>query len=143
MQLALEEAKHAKAVGDLPFGAVIVCGGKVVGRGRAENGSGGDVTAHAELQALRQACETLRTNNLKDCTIYCTNEPCPMCAAGIFQAKIATVFMGATRNNLIALLRPRTIGIDDLAKDSGYEIILQKGLLKDEVLSLFTDIKKS
>lgn len=142
MRFALEEAVRAKSLGDLPFGAVIVCNDKIVGKGRAENNSGGDVTAHAELQALREACQTLKRNNLNDCTMYCTNEPCPMCSAGIFQAKIATVVMGATRADLLTLLRPREIGIDELARDSGYEITLSKGVLKSEVLNLFRDITK-
>ena len=143
MQLAIDEARKAKNAGDLPFGAVIVCRNEVVGRGRVENNSGGDVTTHAELQALRDACKTLKKNILNECIIYCTNEPCAMCAAGIFQAKIATVIIGASRNDLPQLLRSRKLGIDDLADDSGYQITIQKGVLKEKVLDLFTDIHKS
>src|SRR3989338_227175 len=91
MQIALEQAKFAKKLGDLPFGAVIVSNGQVVGKGKCENGTTGDVTDHAEMNALREACKTLKRNELKDCTIYCTNEPCPMCAAALFQAKIPRI----------------------------------------------------
>ncbi len=142
MQAAIEEAKKAKDLGDLPFGAVVVCEGEIVGRGKAEDGTVGDVTAHAELLAVRSACEKLGTNDLQNCMIYCTNEPCNMCAAGIFQAKISQVIIGLTRDDLPRLLRARKIQLDDLARDSGYEIKILKGVLKDQILELFKDIKK-
>lgn len=142
MQLALEQARAAKAAGDLPFGAVIVCDGKVVGVGKCENNTTGDVTDHAEISALRDACKTLHRNNLHDCTIYCTNEPCPMCAAGIFQAKIAHVVVGLTRADLPDLLRPRKILMQQLADDSGYPVEIVTGVLKDEILAEFSNLKE-
>lgn len=137
---ALKEAKRAKSKGDLPFGAVVVCDGKIVGRGGCENNTTGDVTDHAEINALREACKTLKRNKLKNCIIYCTNEPCPMCASAIFQAKIPKVIFGATRNDLSKLLRPRKISINELAKDSGYEIELESGILKEEIIKEFEDL---
>lgn len=122
MRAAIEEAKKAKDAGDLPFGAVIVRNNKIVGRGRVTNNSTGDVTDHAELLALRDACKNLKTNDLHDCVIYCTNEPCMMCAGGIFQANISNVIIGLSRDDLPKLLRPRKLRIDDLAKDSKHEI---------------------
>lgn len=142
MKVAIEEALHAKTNGDLPFGAVVVQNGKIVGKGRAENNTTGDVTDHAELLAIRMACETLNTNDLKDCVIYCTNEPCSMCAAGIFQSNIPKVVMGLSRADLPNLLRPRKIGVDQLAEDSSYPIEIVRGVLKDEILPLFADVKK-
>lgn len=142
MYLAFEEAKKAKARGDWPFGAVIIKGNKVVGKGHVTDKSGGDVTDHAELVALRDACHNLRTNNLAGCLIYCSNEPCMMCAAGIFQAGIGSVFIGVSRDDLPHLLRSRKLRIEDLAQDSRHEIKIQRGLLKDEILTLFDDIKK-
>lgn len=138
---SIEEAKKAKKAGDLPFGAVIVSDGKIVGRGKCENGTIGDVTDHAELLALREACRTLGRNELKDCTIYCTNEPCPMCASGIFQAKIPHVVIGLTRDDLPKLLRPRNIRMKNLADDSGFDIQIETGILKDQVLEQFRDIE--
>jgi tRNA(adenine34) deaminase len=70
MTEALNQAKKAKELGDLPFGTVIVCDGKIVGRGKCENGTVGDVTDHAEILALREACKTLGRNRLQDCTVY-------------------------------------------------------------------------
>jgi tRNA(Arg) A34 adenosine deaminase TadA len=139
---AIEQAKLAKEVGDFPFGAVVVCDGKVMGKGKCEDNTTGDVTDHAELRALRQACRNLGRNNLQDCTIYCTNEPCPMCAAGIFQAKIAHVIFAVTREDLPNILRQRSIRIGDLAKDSGYPVEIQTGVMKDEVMELFKDVVK-
>ncbi len=142
MREAIGEAVKAKEAGDLPFGAVVVKDGEIVAKGRAENNTIGDVTCHAELLAIREACRTLGTNDLSGCIFYCTNQPCNMCAAGIFQANVPKVFMGVTREDLSWFLRPRNIGIDDLAKDSSYEVIIEKGLLKDEILPLFEYLKK-
>jgi tRNA(adenine34) deaminase len=142
MSEAIKEARTAKAAGDLPFGAIIVCDDEVVGKGRCENNTTGDVTDHAELMALREACRTLKRNELKDCTIYCTNEPCPMCAAGIFQAKISNLVIGLTRSDLPGLLRPRKILMKDLADDSGYQVSITTGICKEEILKEFSDVKK-
>ena len=112
MLLAIEQAKKAKETGDLPFGAVVVYKNNVIGSGKAEDKSTADVTAHAELNALREACRKLKTDNLEDCIIYCTNEPCVMCAAGIFQAGILRVVIGASRADLSHILRPRKLSIE-------------------------------
>lgn len=141
MLAALEEARLAKTTGDLPFGAVVVYEGKIVGRGRAQDNTSGDVTDHAELMAVREACKTLGTNNLKECAIYCTNEPCMMCAAGILQAKIPEIIIGASRDDLV-FLRPRRLRIDDLVSDSSFSVRITRGVLKDKVLELFSDVQK-
>lgn len=140
MELALDQAKLAKKMGDLPFGVVIVCNDEVISEGKCENGTIGDVTDHAEMNALRKACRKLGKNKLDDCTIYCTNEPCPMCAAAIFQAKIPNVIVGLTRNDLPNLLRPRKILMKDLAEDSGYPILIKTGVMKKEILELFKNL---
>ena len=136
---SLELAAQAKAAGELPFGATIVCDGKIVGEGRCDEKHQGTVLAHAEATAVDRACKTLGTTKLTNCTIYCTNEPCIMCAAAIFQAKIPRVAIGASRGD-IALLRPRKLGIDDLAKDSGYPIEIIRDVRKPEVVRLFADV---
>ncbi len=142
MLLAIEEAKQAKIAGDLPFGAVVISNGEVISKGRAKNNTTGTVIEHAELLAVNDACKKLKRNSLKDCTIYCTNEPCIMCAAAIFQADIGYVVIGAMRSDLPNLLRPRSINIDALAKDSGHAIEITKGVLKDQILELFSGIEK-
>jgi tRNA(Arg) A34 adenosine deaminase TadA len=136
MHIALEEAKGAKADGELPFGAVVVYKGKIVGRGRCREARRQTVLAHAELEAVDGACHALGTNNLSGCTIYATNEPCPMCAAAIFQAKIAYVVVGASRSDL-PFVRPRKINLETLATDSGYDVTITRGVYKKHVLNLF------
>nr|AIA14784.1 Cytidine and deoxycytidylate deaminase zinc-binding region [uncultured bacterium] len=135
MSKALEQAKEAKQNGELPFGAVIVCDGVVISAGQCREQKEKSVLAHAELEAVGKACRTLATNRLEECTIYCTNEPCPMCSAAIFQAKIATVVIGASRKD-IPSLRPRTIDIQKLADDSGYPITITCGVMRQDVLRL-------
>lgn len=142
MRVAIEEAKASIASGDLPFGAVVVCDGNVVGKGHSENNTTGDVTDHAEFLAIRRACKTLGKNDLSDCVIYCSNEPCLMCAAGIFQAKISKVIIGASRADVSHFLRPRKFSIEHLAEDSGYKIEIIRGVLKEEVLPLFEHLQK-
>jgi tRNA(adenine34) deaminase len=142
MSLAVEEAKQAKREGDLPFGAVVVRNGEVAGKGHTRDTITQDVTEHSELQALQRACKKLGTKDMKDCVIYCTNEPCMMCAAAIFQADIPRVVIGVSRDELSSILRPRKLRIDDLAGDSGYKIEIVRGVLKNEVLELFKDVKR-
>jgi len=141
MFLAIEEAKKAKLNGDWPFGAIIVKNGIVVGKGYTKDKSGGDVTDHAELVAVRDTCRNLKSNNLQGCSIYCTNEPCLMCATGIFQAYIGQVFIGASRDDLSRLLRPRNLRIEDLVKDTGHKVEIVRGILKNNILELFKDIR--
>jgi tRNA(adenine34) deaminase len=138
MEEALSEARLAKAEGELPFGAVIVQNNKIIARGHCEEARLHTVLAHAELSAVNQACLNLGTNKLVDCTIYCTNEPCPMCAAAIFQAKIPVVVIGASRKDL-AFLRERKIDIQALAEDSGYDVSIVRNVKKEKVIELFTD----
>lgn len=111
--------------------------GVIISRGRCREAKRKTVLAHAELEAVDKACRKLSTNKLKDCVIYCTNEPCPMCAAAIFQAKIPHVVIGASRDDL-GFLRPRDIDIQVLADDSGFEIKIVRDVMKQDVIDLFT-----
>lgn len=142
MELAIEEARSAKGDGEWPFGAAVLRNGKIVSRRHCTEAADKTVLAHAELQAVGDACNILGTNNLSDCVIYCTNEPCLMCAAAIFQAKIPRVVIGASRRDLAHLLRERQFRIDDLAKDSGYRPEIVRDLFKDKIIELFADVVK-
>jgi tRNA(Arg) A34 adenosine deaminase TadA len=90
-----------------PFGCVIVRAGEIVGRGHNRVTSTNDPTAHAEVTAIRDACASLETFQLPDCELYTSCEPCPMCLAAIYWARIPTVFYGNTREDAAA------IGFDD------------------------------
>ena len=95
MRLALELAAQAGERGDVPVGCVIVKDGQIVGRGRNRREENGDATAHAELEAIRDACARLGSWRLSGCALYVTMEPCPMCAGGIVNARIDRVYYGA------------------------------------------------
>jgi tRNA(adenine34) deaminase len=95
MQLALEEARKAFAMGEVPVGCVIVAQGQIVGRGHNLTETLQDVTAHAEIQAITAAASTLGGKYLPQCTLYVTVEPCVMCAGAIGWAQIHRVVFGA------------------------------------------------
>ncbi len=90
-----------------PFGCVIVRRGEIVGRGDNRVTSANDPTAHAEVTAIRHACASLKTFQLADCELYTSCEPCPMCLAAIYWARIPVVYYGNTRQDAAA------IGFDD------------------------------
>lgn len=95
MEEALELARQAADDGEVPVGCVIVRGDKIVGRGRNRRECSRNALAHAEVEAIRDACETLGGWRLWDCTMYVTLEPCPMCAGAIINARIPRVVCGA------------------------------------------------
>ena len=95
MEEALREAARAHAAGEVPVGAVIVCGGRIVGRGCNRNLADSDPTAHAEILALRQAGRALGNHRLLDCEIFVTIEPCPMCAGALVHARLQRLVYGA------------------------------------------------
>lgn len=142
MRLAIAEAKQAEAAGEWPFGTVIVSGDRVVAANRVSEKEDRNVLSHSELKTVGDACRTLGRNKLDDCVIYCTAEPCLMCASAIFQAKIPRVVFGASREDLARLLRKRQLSIDDLAADAGYPVEIVRGISRDEVLALFSDERR-
>lgn len=95
MEEALREAQRAAALGEVPVGAVVVCDGKIVGRGSNRPISQSDPTAHAEILALREAATKLRNYRLTACDLYVTMEPCAMCAGAILHARVGHLIYGA------------------------------------------------
>ena len=95
MRMALQEAKEAFDADEIPVGAVIVCKDRVVARAHNLTEGLGDVTAHAEMQAITSAAASLGGKYLTDCTLYVTLEPCVMCAGAIGWAQLARVVFGA------------------------------------------------
>jgi tRNA(adenine34) deaminase len=95
MRLALAEAQAALAEEEVPIGAVIVRGNRVIGAGHNQRETLKDPTAHAEMIAITQAAASIGDWRLEDCTLYVTLEPCPMCCGAILQARIPVVVYGA------------------------------------------------
>ncbi len=95
MGIALEEARFAESIGEVPIGAVVVCDGAVVARGHNRREIDSDPSGHAEFIAIREAARKLGRWRLADCTVYVTLEPCPMCAGLMHQARIARLVYGA------------------------------------------------
>ena len=95
MKEALALAAQAAQEGEVPVGCVIVRNGEIVGRGRNRRETGKSALAHAEIEAIDQACRSLGGWRLWDCTLYVTLEPCPMCAGAIINARIPRVVFGA------------------------------------------------
>lgn len=95
MKHALAEARQAGALDEVPIGAVIVCRGSIIARGRNLTETLNDVTAHAEMQAITAAAQFLGGKYLLDCTLYVTVEPCVMCAGALGWSQISRVVYGA------------------------------------------------
>ena len=95
MKQALTQARKAMALGEVPIGAVIVQNGKVIARGYNRRNTDHSTLSHAEITAIRRASKKLGDWRLEGCTLYCTLEPCPMCAGAIEQARIDRLVIGA------------------------------------------------
>ena len=95
MKEALAEARAALAEEEIPIGAVVVCGGRIIGKGHNMVERLHDATAHAEMIAITAATESLGGKYLQDCTLYVTVEPCPMCAAALNWSQVSRIVYGA------------------------------------------------
>ncbi|MFZ2012055.1 MAG: tRNA adenosine(34) deaminase TadA, partial [Candidatus Sulfotelmatobacter sp.] len=95
MEEALRSAQRALEAGEVPVGAVVVCGERIIGRGWNRNITDRDATAHAEIMALREAATTLGNHRLAGCDLFATIEPCSMCAGALVHARIKRLVYGA------------------------------------------------
>ena len=131
MATALQSARRAGLAGDAPIGACLVRAGEVLAV--ASNGvvSELDVTAHAEVRALREACRRLRTLDLGGCELYVTVEPCPMCLAACHYARVGHVTWAASLEDLHALTGGELLGVGAPAS-----IVTGGGVLREESLAL-------
>lgn len=135
MQLALAQASEAASEDEVPIGAVIVCRGRIIGKGHNMTERLKDPTAHAEMIALTSATQAMGGKYLNDCTLYVTVEPCPMCTAALCWAQIGRIVYGAAdpkRGYSLftpSLLHPKTE--------------VTSGVLGDECSKIVTDYFKS
>ena len=132
MREALALAEAAQETGDVPVGCVIVRGKEIIGRGQNRREAAADATAHAEVEAIRMASQTLGRWNLSDCTLYVTLEPCPMCAGAIWNARIGTVYFGARDPRAGCCGSVLHLGLEGF----GPEPEIWGGLLEEESLAL-------
>jgi len=95
MEEALHAAQRAHEAGEIPVGAIVVCGGKIVGCGGNRNLTDSDPTAHAEIIALREAGAAIGNHRLYDCELFATIEPCAMCAGAIVHSRLKRLVYGA------------------------------------------------
>eukprot|EP00871_Galdieria_phlegrea_P002662 jgi/Galph1/3397/GphlegSOOS_G2060.1 len=108
LTVAIEEAKKGLTIGDGgPFGAVIVSAGRIIAQAHNQVLSTSDPTAHAEVVAIRKACQQLGTHILKDCIIYASCQPCPMCFSAIHWSRISSCRYAATAKDAAQ------VGFDD------------------------------
>jgi guanine deaminase len=122
-----------------PFGAVVVRDGKIVGRGSNLVTSANDPTAHAEIVAIRAACQRLKTFQLDDCELYTSCEPCPMCLSAIYWARLGSVFYGNTRQDAAKIDFDDDFIYREVALPIGKRTLKMKQLLHDEALAAFAE----
>ena len=136
MSQALALAREAAENGDVPVGCVIAdAEGRVIGRGRNRREERGDATAHAEVEAIREACAALGDWRLEGCTLYVTLEPCPMCTGAIINSRIPTVVFGAREENFGSCGSV----IDLFSERYGHRPAVYPGVLKDDCAELLRD----
>jgi tRNA(Arg) A34 adenosine deaminase TadA len=124
-----------------PFGAVIVRKNKIIGRGWNKVTSAHDPTAHAEITAIRAACAKLKTFELSDCEIYTSCEPCPMCLAAIYWARLRKVYYANTRKDASAIQFDDDFLYHEVALPVARRKIPMKQLLRSEALKVFAEWK--
>ena len=135
MEQALELAREAAAEGEVPVGCVIVRGEEIVGRGRNRREKDKTALAHAEIEAISQACGNLGGWRLWECTLYVTLEPCPMCAGAIINARIPRVVYGASDSKFGAV---RSVcGLFDMRFN--HHPAVEAGILEEEAAALMTE----
>ncbi len=120
-----------------PFGAVIVKDGEIVGEGCNRVTSTNDPTAHAEIVAIRNACQKLNSFQLDGCTIYTSCEPCPMCLGAIYWARPAQIFYAATHEDAAAIGFDDHFIYDEIERPIEERRIKSVNLMREEGLKVF------
>lgn len=139
MNMALEQARIAYDMGEVPIGCVIVYNDEVIGKGANARVTKGNVLAHAEIIAINEACGFMGDWRLEDCTLFVTVEPCPMCAGAILQARIKKVVFGA-RNPKAGCVG----SIYNILQDSRFNHVaeVKEGILQEQCSGIMKDFFK-
>ncbi len=136
MTLALEEAKKARVLGEVPIGAVVVYKGQVIAAAHNRRELDQNPTAHAEILAIQKAAEIIGSWRLVDCSLYVTLEPCPMCAGALVNARVSRVVFGAKDAKAGALRSLYAIGEDPRLN---HLVDVRAGVLAVECGAILTD----
>jgi guanine deaminase len=134
IQLSLSNIQTCKGG---PFGAVIVKDGRIIARGANNVTSSNDPTAHAEVVAIRQACEKLQTFQLTGCEIYASCEPCPMCLGAIYWARLDKLYYANTKYDAAAINFDDKFIYEELEKPLDHRTLFTQQLLREEALEAF------
>ena len=135
MEQALILAREAASEGEVPVGCVIVRKGEIVGRGRTRREKDKTALAHAEIEAISDACRNLGGWRLWECTLYVTLEPCPMCAGAIINARIPRVVYGASDSKFGAVRSVCSL----FSMEFNHHPAVECGILEEECAALLTD----
>lgn len=126
-----------------PFGAIVVKDGKIIAHGANSVTATNDPTAHAEVMAIRNACNALQTFQLDDCDIYTSCEPCPMCLGAIYWARPARLFYANSKEDAAAVQFDDQFIYEEIAKPITERKLFTKQLLRDEALEAFVKWRES
>ncbi len=137
MGQALALAEKSLNHGGGPFGAVIVKNAEVIGSGTNRVTLTNDPTAHAEMEAIRAACQTVKDFQLADCTIYVNCEPCPMCLAALYWAGVKEIYFAANRKDAAAIGFADNFIYQEFAKEPQNREIAMQQLMRAEALHGF------
>jgi guanine deaminase len=138
IRLSIEMMRRGKGG---PFGAVVVKGDRIVGRGANQVTSTNDPTAHAEVVAIRDACRRLKTFQLDDCDIYTSCEPCPMCLSAMYWARLRGVYYGNTRRDAAKIAFDDDFIYREVSLPIRRRALRMKQLLRKEALVAFVEWK--
>lgn len=143
MKIALKEAKEGVEKDQTPFGCCIVKNNKVIISAHNEVWKNTDITAHAEVMAIRKACKKLKSIDLEGCTIYSTTEPCPMCFSACHWANIDRIVYGADMEDAKKYgFKELVIHDKQMGRLGKSKIKLTEGVLRDEVLEFWKEWNK-
>lgn len=143
MLRAIELSKISIESGGGPFGAVIVKNNVIIGEGQNSVVCSNDPTAHAEVVAIRNACQSIASHELSGCTIFTSCEPCPMCLSAIWWSRIENIYFGNTRMDATKIGFDDEIIYEELARPLPKRKLPIVQLLHDEAMTTFEDWKES
>jgi len=142
MQIAIDACRRGIAKGQSPFGACIVRGSEIIVATHNHVWLNTDITAHAEIEAIRGACANLKTIKLHGCDIYSTTEPCPMCFSAIHWAGLRRIVFGASIDNAkSAGFSELSISNDHMKAVGGSPVEVVPGVMREACAALFAEWK--